>query len=808
MKDIRIKAGFFAAIVLFAGCSKIQEEGADEPLPVDNDVVTVITAGFENTKTELQSDGKKVYWQDGDAISVNGIASAPVSLGSSASSAEFIFNSELTDPKKAVYPSSIWSSDGEVALSAQQEVGTDISFGQNALPMVAYTASGNSLTFKTIAAIIKIQLKAGITSDTISYVEFSGNNNEQVSGVFSVDYSTGVLTATSSDAQDRTVRVNVGKTLGSSASSVFVVVPPGNYSNGFTVKVVDSNGFTLTKQTGAVTLAAGTVYPTPVLTFQSIVTINDFAKEYVKILDVWENNVGTINRVSNWALAASGDEDVVENAHYVPNDYTITVGGKTYTTGDMLETALRSYLLLRGWDGNATNVAGWGAFTATTPVSMSETSVPETHNFTFGTPLIESSNGGYLYKIINGLNYYGQVDPVILDNWAQRSLNFPLNNGLVHTNMCGYPRDPVTNYGGCFSSGRALITYAFFFKYMIDNGLDKADALGSDVVIRSELFGLETADMPDIKLNTTALSFGCENQTQSASFDAYTDWNATPSDSWITVSPSSGSLGKVSLDVTVAANSGAARTGKVVITGGDVTEGLEITVSQAEKTEEIVTIKDFAEAYVGILDVWENTTGTIDLLTGENYTSGSNNVSDAHYVPSSTTIIVGGKTYNTADMFETALRSYLLVRGYNGLDRTKYGAGTIAALSGGAVAMSETEVPETHGYTWGANPYNETSGNGGFFHLADGTYHAAKTPVLDNWAMRALNYNSGKPISNLCGYNKSQLSGYAGCFCAQRALITYAFFFKYMLDNNLDKADGIGTDVIIRSELTGKDGNY
>ncbi len=41
-----------------------------------------------------------------------------------------------------------------------------------------------------------------------------------------------------------------------------------------------------------------------------------------------------------------------------------------------------------------------------------------------------------------------------------------------------------------------------------------------------------------------------------------------------------------------------------------------------------------------------------------------------------------------------------------------------------------------------------------------------------------------------------------------RALITYAFFFKYMLDNELDKADGIGTDVILRSELTGKDGKY
>jgi hypothetical protein len=117
-------------------------------------------------------------------------------------------------------------------------------------------------------------------------------------------------------------------------------------------------------------------------------------------------------------------------------------------------------------------------------------------------------------------------------------------------------------------------------------------------------------------------------------------------------------------------------------------------------------------------------------------------------------------------------------------------------------------VPETHGYTWGANPYNETSGNGGYFHTSAGTYHVVTVDVLDNWAMRSLNFQSGKPVTNMCTYPRSLITTYSGSFCSMRALITYAFFFKYMLDNELDKADGIGTDVILRSELTGKDGKY
>ena len=81
---------------------------------------------------------------------------------------------------------------------------------------------------------------------------------------------------------------------------------------------------------------------------------------------------------------------------------------------------------------------------------------------------------------------------------------------------------------------------------------------------------------------------------------------------------------------------------------------------------------------------------------------------NAHYIPEGTTIKVGEKTYNTADMFETAARSYLLLRGYDGLNTEKYGNKSIPALADGAKKMSETDVPETHGYSWGEAPCNET----------------------------------------------------------------------------------------------------
>lgn len=222
------------------------------------------------------------------------------------------------------------------------------------------------------------------------------------------------------------------------------------------------------------------------------------------------------------------------------------------------------------------------------------------------------------------------------------------------------------------------------------------------------------------------------------------------------------------------------------------------------------TIKAFAQQYVTILDVWQKTTGTINMITGTNVpTEGENvqfNVENAHYVPDNTKITVDGKDYVTSEMLELAERSYLLLRGMDGNDTNAAGAGKFPKVSG--FSMS-SDLPASHGYKWGASPYNETAGNGGHLVMgtdASGTHCKVKLDILDNFAERHLNWplTHNSLISNMCGY-VNRLDGYYGCFCAQRALITYAFFFKYMLDNNLQDAKSISADQVFRSELFGNE---
>lgn len=706
-------------------------------------------------------------------------------------------------------------------------------------------------------------------------------------------------------------------------------------------------------------------------------TIKEFAEQYVHIIDVWSQNVGKINRLSNWELAKDTDEDVVENVHYVPNDYTILVGGKTYNIADMLETALRSYLLLRGWDGNETELNGFGKIPTATPVDINAT-VPKTHDYSFGSPLIESSNGGYLVKLEGDKEIHCVVDPVILDNWAQRSINF--NHGKNITNFCTYPRADhnITNYQGCFSSGRALLTYAYFFKYMLDNNLEKADAIPADTPIHSELFGNEEGSQ--IEEGATLMDFAKEFvkglqvwQNTVGTVDADGTHCTANGNAWENVhfipiegNPNSdyykepgnqydpkwaskiwklnvkgkeysssqaweiairGLLnmctaeGEAFLDGMTDRNKAYTLQDGLAMSKAPVSEpsadnkwgkhpwyeggnlvknhGLDVTevdlnfmvkvgawhvvrsfikvgsnnplgmignyqefgtssgtlnldgyVGYISPMRELLvlmriykylldngidsnvvtalqgkmfdfdlygqsqgsaepTIEDFAKEYVKILDIWEKTTGTIDYVKKSDTESidaaSQTLVENAHYVPMATTIKVGDATLNTADMLELALRSFLLLRGFDGNETELNGFGKIPAAT---PASMKDKLPATHKYYFGSLPYAEPS-NGGYLCKKVGDtklYRKVEMRVLDNWAQRSVNFQHGQSITNMCTYPRDPISDYEGCFSSMRALITYAHFFKYVLDHNLEKADALGAELEIRSELFGVEG--
>ena len=254
-------------VLLAAGCDKEIVPATETPVPAPEGK-TVLTAGIEGiTRTELQTN-LKVYWTSTDAIAVNGNASSSVSVGDPASSATFNFDAVLETPYKAVFPASIYKNATTVTLPAVQEKGTSTSFASNSAPMAAYAASGAGLAFHNLAAVVKLSVTAGLGGTDVSYVEFAGKDNEQVSGDFTIDYETAVLRSASGAEAGKTVRVRVDRNLSETAQAIYVVVPARSYASGFTVKLVDKNGHFMTKSVSSnIELAKGQIVNMPEFAF-------------------------------------------------------------------------------------------------------------------------------------------------------------------------------------------------------------------------------------------------------------------------------------------------------------------------------------------------------------------------------------------------------------------------------------------------------------------------------------------------------------------------------------------------------------
>ena len=100
---------FLLAVVALAvvGCTTDTTE--DLAVKIDNgNGSTAVTISLEQSRTQL---GEKVegvyplYWSKGDAIAINGVASAPLGDGSDGSAAAtFSFDGEVVYPYNIVYP--------------------------------------------------------------------------------------------------------------------------------------------------------------------------------------------------------------------------------------------------------------------------------------------------------------------------------------------------------------------------------------------------------------------------------------------------------------------------------------------------------------------------------------------------------------------------------------------------------------------------------------------------------------------------------------------------------------------------------
>ena len=303
-----------AAAALLAGCTRemITPEGAPEG------VKTVLEIGLPDTKTTLGDkvgSNRKVYWSDGDCISVNGVTSDPLSgVPAQSTSALFSFSGNLTAPYTIIYPASIYRSDNTVTLPATQTYVSG-TFANDALPMIGYASTGAKPSLSHVCAVVKVSLVLSsgetVDKDKIESITFKGNSGEQISGDFSFNVQTCSLdAATAATAGSNAVTVALGKTLSTdNPLEVYIVVPAGNYASGFTLTITDVNGHYMKKSNGGgIELQAGHIYVLPDLAFEptgaevsvDIASANDlvaFANDFNE--GKYYGNVLRVNVVSN-----------------------------------------------------------------------------------------------------------------------------------------------------------------------------------------------------------------------------------------------------------------------------------------------------------------------------------------------------------------------------------------------------------------------------------------------------------------------------------------------------------------------------
>lgn len=263
-----------ALTAMFAAACSNEMENAPE-----TSEGTVLTAGFApeaagpeqtQTRTVLEND-KTVKWTAGDRIAVNGKVSKDAEISETGVTAKFSFDDMLEAPYSAVFPAAVYKDAGTVTLPAVQ-TWKEGSFAAAAAPMCAYvTGGGTKLSFNHLCSVVKLTInKPASDAEKFACIEFRGNDGEQICGDFAIDYESCTLTpsAAVSDA-DKKIRYDVDWNIAADAQVVaYIVVPAGEYSKGFTVKIQDKQGRIMEKSSSAKTLKQGTVHEMPELSFE------------------------------------------------------------------------------------------------------------------------------------------------------------------------------------------------------------------------------------------------------------------------------------------------------------------------------------------------------------------------------------------------------------------------------------------------------------------------------------------------------------------------------------------------------------
>lgn len=331
-----------AAVVLaVAGCAKEIEGEIQVPeQPEDEARTMVIGAELSDypdaddvTKTLISDNGDKTYsvfWADGDQILVNGETSTNIDIDPDNKKSASFTLPVVEAPYCAVYPAGLYVKDSyktvkedstviEITIPSTQTY-VENGFDPNAAIMTARGEAGGGLAFKHAMAYLKVS----VTGTTVKSIRVNGNDNEALSGVYTISYTdSGVAFGPHKEKGkaigNTSATISCGEIGVTSGTPVFIAIPAREYKRGLTLTIVDlENHYQVVHSMKSFTAVPGKVYPTEIA-FKAAGT---YLEGGIYTVEDWNGFVAAVNKGdwSAWKTTVDGKEGV----HLMADIYSST----------------------------------------------------------------------------------------------------------------------------------------------------------------------------------------------------------------------------------------------------------------------------------------------------------------------------------------------------------------------------------------------------------------------------------------------------------------------------------------------------
>lgn len=332
-----------AAIVLAAaGCAKEIEGEIQVPEQQEDEAGTMVIGAElsdspdadDVTKTLISDNGDKTYsvfWAEGDQILVNGETGTNIDIDHDNKKSASFTLPVVEAPYCAVYPAGLYVKDSyktvkedstviEITIPSTQTY-VENGFDPDAAIMTARGEAGGGLAFKHAMAYLKV----AVTGTTVKSIRVNGNDNEALSGAYTISYSKSkVAFGPKKNEKGKAIgntsaTISCGESGVASETPVFIAIPAREYKRGLTLTIVNvENQYQVVHSMKTFTAVPGKVYPTAV-DFKSAGT---YLEGGIYTVEDWNGFVAAVNNGdwSAWKTTVDGKEGV----HLMADIYSST----------------------------------------------------------------------------------------------------------------------------------------------------------------------------------------------------------------------------------------------------------------------------------------------------------------------------------------------------------------------------------------------------------------------------------------------------------------------------------------------------